>query len=151
MPTETKAWKCNYCSRCYARKGTATVHENACKKNPERHHCATCVHGVLAQNVIITEPLTVESYMPGHEPEKHAYGGPICAYHMVPINEKPYFIECDTDEFFGQDEHPVPGTCWNYEYKGSFGWTPETEYAKAHPNYQPEKAPENGDVERMVF
>lgn len=46
MPEQiTKAWKCKFCSRCFVNKGVATNHESACKKNPARQHCATCVHG----------------------------------------------------------------------------------------------------------
>lgn len=134
MPEKVDAWKCAFCSRCYMKKCTAVIHENACKKNPDRHHCATCVHGIMVDYHVVVE---------SQYPEEHGYGGPMCAYHEKPIRDMPYFQECDTTGGPYEDEYPMPGTCWNYEYKGRFGWTPEDEYAKDHPEYKPQKPPDD--------
>lgn len=130
MPEQiTKAWKCKFCSRCFVNKGVAINHETACKRNPERQHCATCVHGIMLKNERkLKEPLTVESYIPGYEECAVTYCGPWCAFHEQPMSEKPYFIECETDDNPYYEERPIPGTCFNYKYKGRFGWTPEDEY-----------------------
>ena len=125
----TKAWKCSFCSRCFVNKGVAVNHESACKRNPERRHCATCVFGIRLDNPKkIIQPLTIESYMLGFGMEPDGYCGPWCAYHEKPIFEEPYFIECEIDDNPYYEERPIPGTCRNYKYKGYFGWTPEADY-----------------------
>ncbi len=122
----TKAWKCSFCSRCFMKKGTAVSHEAACKRNPERRHCATCVYGVMIGDYhdLIGETVALDL-------ERIPYIGPWCAYHKQPMSEKPYYIECDTDDNPYYEEQPIPGTCWNYKYKGRFGWTPESEFNEA--------------------
>ena len=65
MPEKVDAWKCAFCSRCYMKKCTAVIHENACKKNPDRHHCATCVHGIMVDYHVVVE---------SQYPEEHGYG-----------------------------------------------------------------------------
>lgn len=134
MPEQiTKAWKCKFCSRCFVNKGVAINHEAACKKNPERRHCATCVHGIMLKDARkLKESLTVESYIPGYEERAETYCGPWCAFHEQPMSKSPYFIECETDDNPYYEERPMPGTCFNYEYKGHFGWTPEDEYGGKH-------------------
>ena len=132
----TKAWKCSYCSRCFVNKGVATNHESACKRNPERQHCATCIYGIeLREPRELKETLTIETYFCGIgsniQREPQTYCGPWCAYHEAPMTERPYYIECDTDDNPYYEEQPMPGTCWNYKYKGRFGWTPEAEYRAA--------------------
>jgi len=120
-----KAYKCGWCSRCFINPGNARSHEASCEKNPERRHCITCTHGVIG--VIGTVPF----------PERYAFDanidikGPVCDLHNKPISDKPYFIDCEVDEYdVGGFEgcaqsHVVqecPGTCQGYEYKGYAGW-----------------------------
>lgn len=125
----TKAWKCSFCNRCFMNKGVAYSHEIACKRNPERRHCATCIHGIMLDNERnLKEPLSIESYIPGFKEKIETYCGPWCAFHEQPMSGKPYFIECETDEYYGC--RPIPSSCFHYEYKGHFGWTPEKEYRK---------------------
>lgn len=116
MPIEVKAYKCNWCHRCFGRKSSAVIHENACKNNPAKRQCITCVHGVI--NVGKSEFSSWRFFT----------GAPYCDVHNKPIHEKPYYIRCDTEESFvlesGQREtYPVPGTCHHYKYKGNSEWT----------------------------
>jgi hypothetical protein len=48
---------------------------------------------------------------------------PYCDYHHLSIYDKPYNIECETATQYDGQEYPIPGTCWNYEYKGKREWT----------------------------
>ena len=107
MPIEIKGYKCDYCHRCFGRKVNAVQHENSCKNSPSSRHCRTCVHGVWA-------------VIGGHEYEEW---GAFCDYHNKPIHEKPYYIECETQDNYGEREYPIPGTCHHYEYKGKPEWT----------------------------
>lgn len=117
MPKKVKAFKCDWCSRCYIRLCDINRHESACKNNPARRHCKTCVHGVLA---IIGWKLDDD-----REPVIENIG-PYCDFHDKPIHEKPYFIDCEErGSGYFENIYPVPGTCEHYEYKGKAEWTIE--------------------------
>lgn len=113
MATEVKAFKCDWCHRCFTRRNNAETHEVACKNNPERRQCITCVHGIVDE--LAFEKFTTNT-------------APYCDVHNEPVYKKPYFIECDSSGGFDTgegfwDEKPMPGTCFYYEYKGKPGWT----------------------------
>ncbi|MGI6689851.1 MAG: hypothetical protein ACOX63_03215 [Christensenellales bacterium] len=126
MATEIKAFKCDWCPRCFTRRNNAELHEAACKNNPKRRQCITCVHGTVDELKIPTpRPWAPDDFYT-------TTTAPYCAIYKMPIHAKPYFIECDIREDgnsrFSYDEEfpdspPIPGTCWNYEYKGKPGWT----------------------------
>lgn len=122
MATEIKAFKCDWCSRCFTRRNNAETHEAACKNNPERRQCITCVHGTVDLVRVVRED-------DGYSRMEYSYHTPpYCAIHKEPIHKKPYFIDCDLgggyDTGFGWiEERPIPGTCEYYEYKGKPGWT----------------------------
>jgi hypothetical protein len=143
---KVEAWQCDFCNKTSVSKGGLTNHERACKNNPARRNCITCVHGISIDPVEIAKPLTVESYMPGWTDAPYIYAGPWCDHHNMPISEKPYFVECDVDDVgsYNDDviaglraagidvtghsterERPVPGTCFHYGNKGYAGWTKE--------------------------
>lgn len=116
MSKAVKAYKCDWCSRCFGRKQNADRHEKSCSNNPDRHHCKTCIHGVMGIVDEIEAP--IGSY-PGYD----VYGA-YCNYHDKPIRDKPYYIDCGTENNGGWGpEYPLPGTCIHYEYKGKAGWT----------------------------
>lgn len=118
MASEIKAFKCDFCSRCFGRINNARTHEAACKNNPARRQCITCIHGTMdAIHVERAHASSCFSYT--------YHSAPYCAHHNnTPIHEKPYFIECDSDDGGGwYEERPLPGTCHHYEYKGKPGWT----------------------------
>ena len=54
MATEIKAFKCDWCPRCFTRRNNAELHEAACKNNPKRRQCITCVHGTVDELKIPT-------------------------------------------------------------------------------------------------
>jgi hypothetical protein len=126
MPNEVKAYKCNWCSRCFAHLSHASIHEKACKNNPARRNCKTCIHGHY-------KPIPCYPY------DTTEQFGVYCAYHNVPMGDKPYFIECDERQACSPDEayyyeldpddlsYPLPGTCHHYEYKGKAEWTRDEE------------------------
>ena len=123
MPSEVSAFKCDFCHRCFGRINNARIHEDACKNNPARRQCVTCIHGTV-------DAIHAESKHAGFDSISYTYNSaPYCAHHNnTPIHEKPYFIECDLgggyDTGFGWiEERPIPGTCEYYEYKGKPGWT----------------------------
>ena len=121
MPSEVKAYKCDWCTRCYRRICDTNRHEKACNNNPARRHCKTCVHGVIA----------IIGWRPDYNGNPVIEDtGPFCDYHEKPIHEKPYFIDCETYTNYGFEDEPhcASGTCLHYEYKGSAEWTsPEVE------------------------
>lgn len=126
---EVKAWKCNWCNRTSLNPANGRAHETSCKNNPARRHCITCTHGVTVRDMDVAKPLTVQSYMPGADNEPYVYDGPWCDLHKAPMSEKPYFFDCEEDEYdvFNGSyyEHVVrqcPGTCQGYEYKGCAKW-----------------------------
>ena len=100
MPSEVKAYKCDWCARCFGRLLNANQHQAACNNNPKRKNCKTCVHGVMDYSQ-----------------------GPFCDYHKMQIIEKPFFVECDQYQDGWSEDRPEPGTCWYYEYKGKAEWT----------------------------
>jgi hypothetical protein len=107
---EIKAYKCDYCHRCFGRKVNALQHQHRCINNPEKRACKTCVHGVLA----------VIDYVDGHE-----IMGAYCDEYEMSIHECPYTTECDYyDNIPGSP--PIPFTCQNYLYKGKAEWTKES-------------------------
>jgi|LSQX01.1.fsa_nt_gb hypothetical protein len=123
MASEVTAYKCDFCHRCFGRLNNARIHEAACKNNPERRQCITCIHGTR-------DAIQVEREHAGFDSISYTYhSAPYCAHHNnTPIHEKPYFIDCDLaggyDTGFGWiKERPIPGTCEYYEYKGKPGWT----------------------------
>lgn len=118
MPSEVSAFKCDHCHRCFGRINNARIHEDACKNNPERRQCITCIHGTI-------DTIHAESNHTGFDSLSYTYhSAPYCAHHGKPITEKPYFIECDSDDGGGwYEERPLPSTCHHYEYKGKPGWT----------------------------
>ena len=128
MPSEVSAFKCDHCHRCFGRINNARIHEDACKNNPARRQCITCIHGTV-------DTIRVERKYTGFDSISYTYNiytynsAPYCAYHdNTPIHEKPYHIDCETGGGFDtgvgwHDEFPFPGTCHNYEYKGKPGWT----------------------------
>ena len=128
MPSEVSAFKCDHCHRCFGRINNARIHEDACKNNPARRQCITCIHGTV-------DTIRVERKYTGFDSISYTYNiytynsAPYCAYHdNTPIHEKPYLIDCETGGGFDtgvgwHDEFPFPGTCHNYEYKGKPGWT----------------------------
>ena len=133
MPSEVRAWKCDYCHRCFGKKHYAESHEGFCNNNPERRNCKTCVYGCTGE-IDMLVPLTIESYMPDESgvnryPGDDKYNGPYCARSKKPIFAKPYYDECETDDGCGgnREEMPIQGTCFNYKYKGCAKWTPKNE------------------------
>lgn len=113
---EVKAYKCDFCHRCFGRIVDATNHEKRCKGNPAMRSCITCVHGVSAI-------VRYDSWEDGLEVAAY---GPWCKHLNMDIGCKPYFEECDTASRYGvTGDEPMPGTCWNYEYKGYAGWPKE--------------------------
>ena len=109
MPHPLEAYQCDFCRRCFSRQHWAQRHENACNNNPARRNCKTCAHNVLSQS-----------------------GIPSCRIHNLPIYDKPYEIDCtrDVSRYDGLD-HPVPGSCVHYEYKGKAEWALEKGESKA--------------------
>ena len=117
MSKAVEAYKCDWCSRCFGRKCDVNRHEEACRNNPERHYCITCVHGVLDTSYKDTNFLDTPL-------ESQPKYGPFCDYYGEYIHEKPYYIDCETNNTDGWGpEYNIPGTCENYEYKGKAGWT----------------------------
>jgi hypothetical protein len=133
---EVKAWKCDFCPRCFTRKANAERHLSRCRMNPEMRNCKTCVYG--CKDVVSMKPCPWDRDEPMDE-----YGA-CCSYHGKPISEKPYYIDCETIDVGGwaadvtaglrgsgidctnpyprDYERPVPGTCEHYKYKGYAGW-----------------------------
>ena len=105
---EVRAYKCDFCSRCFVRKCNAAQHEPNCKNNPVMRTCKTCVHGSWR---IIEGIGEMERF------------GAYCDYHDTPVFEKPYFIECDVAQQDYGTEMKVPFSCQGYEYKGKSEWT----------------------------
>ena len=109
-----QAYKCDYCNRCFTRPASAHNHEVCCKNNPERKMCVTCKNCLIKEDK--SQPLIHIDYG-----KTQIYGdSPTCVVLNKPIYEKPYFDECDTSGpyEYGETETEIPGTCWNYEYKG---------------------------------
>lgn len=117
MPSEVKAFKCDWCPRCFGRKNNAAQHEEHCRNNPARRNCITCVHGLWAEVEIVPDPCDYDQPMDVY--------GPYCGYHDKPIMERPYFIECEMHQDGYGEDYPMPGTCDHYEYKGKAEWTEE--------------------------
>jgi len=113
MPSEINGWKCSWCSRCFGRRCDVNRHEDACNNNPMRRHCRTCIHGVIG----LISSVKDESGF-GYDDL-----GPYCDYHKKPMNERPYYVECDMNDTDYGPEFPIPGTCLAYEYKGCAGWS----------------------------
>lgn len=105
---EVKAYKCDFCYKCFGRKVNAIQHEPTCKNNPEKRHCRTCVHSAWR---------VVDCY----DGDNEVYGA-YCDKYDKTINDKPYLIECETGYSYVGEEITVPYTCENYEYKGYAGW-----------------------------
>lgn len=100
---QVTAYKCDFCHRVFSRPVNAKQHEDCCKLNPIRCNCRTCIN-LIDMDV-----------------EREGYTGKelCCKLTKTPLYDKPYFIECDEDDFCGYcAPAPMPGTCWNYEYKG---------------------------------
>ena len=121
-----QAYQCDFCTRCFARPSNATQHERSCQANPARRNCKTCVHGCIG-TIDRKEPVTwdYDTRLCRDVPDYSFYGA-YCDYHNVPIHEAPFNIECETAAPHcnpNGDEIPVPGTCWEYKYKGKCGWT----------------------------
>ena len=116
MSKQITAFKCDWCSRCFGRLCDVNRHEPACKNNPARRHCKTCVHGVLA----------IIGWRPDFDGNPVIEEiGPYCDHHDKPIHEKPYYIECEEQQDGWSPDRPLPGTCYYYEYKGKAEWTKE--------------------------
>jgi len=112
MIEKVTAYKCGFCYRCFGRPVDAANHESYCRKNPIRKHCQTCVHGIY-------KIIDWMGYPVADKPIFEQW----CNYFNKPISDKPYFEACDTEDRYGQgEEHPVPGSCWYYEYKGCAGF-----------------------------
>ena len=47
MPYQIMRWKCDYCEKHYAHKGSAVKHEKKCFYNPVNRSCATCANAFL--------------------------------------------------------------------------------------------------------
>lgn len=112
-----QAYKCGWCGRCFLNPGNARSHEASCRNNPERRNCITCTHGVWGVVGMMEPPFEGAAAV-----ERH---GPCCDEYHKPISEKPYFIDCEEDEYdlgFGNNVVKCPGTCQGYEYKGYAGW-----------------------------
>ena len=41
---DTTRYRCEYCRKSYARKGSAAAHEAECHRNPAVRACTTCKH-----------------------------------------------------------------------------------------------------------
>jgi hypothetical protein len=117
-----EAWQCDFCNKTSAFKAALANHERACKNNPERRHCITCIHGVEIPMAEVFKPLTIQSYMPDFDNTPDVYAGPWCDFHKMPIREKPYFVDCDWHDVPHDEGWPEPWTCEHYEYKGHAGW-----------------------------
>ena len=111
MPHEVNAFQCCFCRRVFRRKQDAENHERACKYNPERRSCYTCA---LFREGDYTE--TLPSLFTDEKDDEIVLHGMICTKHGEPIWKKPYYIECDFYDGYG-DEQPMPGTCLYYEKK----------------------------------
>ncbi len=104
---EVKAYKCDFCSRCFGRKCNAIQHEPTCNNNPLKHHCKTCKYSRIK---IIEQ---IYDYT-----RETAY----CDKYDKPICESPYFDECDNSYEYDGSNHDIPYTCGSYEYKGYAGY-----------------------------
>ena len=103
---EVRAFKCDFCHRCFMRQCDAKRHEDACNGNPKRRACKTCKH--CRENSIVDGE---DIY--GNVLEHKAFW---CFYHDKPISDKPYYIDCDVDYYYGQ-ERLIPGTCEHYDQR----------------------------------
>lgn len=119
---EVKAYKCDYCHRCFGRPVNAVQHEKCCKNNPVKRSCITCVHGVLGI-IRYTDDIGYINGMIRCHNTKPVFA-PYCDKFDKSISDKPYLIDCETtgDPF---PERPIPFTCFEYEYKGKAEWTKE--------------------------
>ena len=110
MPHEAKGFQCNFCKRMFGRRVDAANHENACKFNPARRSCYTCKHGEMMEFTEHIEFLGSSEELP-----YKSYG---CKHFGKPMVEKPYYIDCDTDDDGIHPVRPRPGTCAFWEWKG---------------------------------
>lgn len=132
-----RAWQCGYCHKCYSRPQSTAIHERACRNNPARRNCKTCVSSYLRR--VSTETIDGSQGVPWVRdmawPTITIHNDvPWCKVHNKAIHEKPYFIECDEYQRHSADVayhydydpdevyQPIPGTCSNYAYKGYAGW-----------------------------
>lgn len=115
MPTEVKAYRCNWCKKISGTKRGILQHEERCHKNPLFNCCSNCKHATMKEDSIPDFWFTVMN--------------PFCSIHNLfiftePKSERPYFIECNTeDRSYGmREEVPVPYTCHYFESKGKYGF-----------------------------
>jgi hypothetical protein len=101
---EVKAYQCQFCKKISRTLQGIKLHEEACRFNPEKNHCANCIHG------------------------KTKEGFPYCTCHEDFIfddddkRNNTYFKECDTNYHYNGSESPIPYTCFNFESKGRHGF-----------------------------
>lgn len=107
---EVKAYKCDFCHRCFTRMSNAKQHEDSCKNNPIMRCCKTCIYGAWK---VITNIGEQEIF------------GAYCDHHNKIISDEPYFIECEISYGSFGEELVMPFTCQCYEYKGKAEWTKE--------------------------
>ena len=106
-----QAYKCEFCHRCFGRPVDAHNHEVACKNNPKSKRCVTCKHCSIEPGEMQEPPF----------PGADAYQStePTCLLKNITVHDGAYFEECEKQTFGCDDEgRGLPGTCWNYEYKG---------------------------------
>ena len=113
---EIKAFQCDFCPKCYAKRSSTASHQRACKNNPARRNCITCVHS-CEEVVVKNYPSPDDFYQPAEVWE------PWCDHHKKLISDRPYFDDCDMERGeYGEPDYPLPGTCHHYAYKGYAGW-----------------------------
>lgn len=110
-----QGYKCDYCHRVFGRPVDAHNHEASCKNNPKSKRCVTCINCKIKRDKSI----------PGYEwaGETIFSETPTCLIADKPIYDKPYLDECETTTYgHSEEERELPGTCFNYEYKGYAGY-----------------------------
>ena len=97
-------FKCDFCNRMFLRPVNASQHETACKYNPKRRMCATC------KNLQMISTDGMVGWL-------HGIMTRGCIVHNAPINDRPWEIECDTNDhgYRSGKPEPIPGTCGYYE------------------------------------
>lgn len=108
---KVQGYKCDYCHRVFGRPVDAHNHEICCGNSPKSKRCMTCKHCSLELGEMIKMP----DWCGG---EGYQSTEPTCLLNNITVHNKCYEYECETDDRYNEDSYNLPGTCWNYEYKG---------------------------------
>ena len=105
-----QGYKCEYCHRVFGRPVDAHNHEICCPDNPKSKRCMTCKHCSLELGRTIAPPFCGA--------EEYQTTEPTCLLNNITVHEKCYEEECETVDLYEGDYRSLPGTCFNYDYKG---------------------------------